>query len=210
MLKSIKQDYKAHNAEEKANIITHAAAFLALIIATPFLFYETDSFNNYIGFSAFIYGLGFMYLSSSIYHLHHLPDAKFKWQIIDHISIFVLISCSYTAFILKFYPSAEGYKFLFFHWLLCFTGIGLKLWLKNRYEYVFLLIYIIQGWLVVFIYDQVTYTMTYNMWLGLILGGIFYMVGVFFYIWDSLKFNHAIWHVFVFLGSSCHFLSLYL
>ncbi len=39
-------------------------------------------------------------------------------------------------------------------------------------------------------------------------GGVLYTVGVVFYAWKSLRHHHAIWHLFVMGGSSCHFLAV--
>ena len=40
-------------------------------------------------------------------------------------------------------------------------------------------------------------------------GGIIYSLGVIFYKWDSLRYNHTMWHLFVLAGSACHFIAMF-
>ena len=44
-------------------------------------------------------------------------------------------------------------------------------------------------------------------WL-LLAGGICYTGGVAFYLWQRLRYHHAIWHLLVLGGSTCHFLAV--
>jgi hemolysin III len=42
----------------------------------------------------------------------------------------------------------------------------------------------------------------------LIIGGVSYTVGVVFYLWRRLPYNHALWHLFVLGGSAAHYVSV--
>jgi hemolysin III len=43
----------------------------------------------------------------------------------------------------------------------------------------------------------------------LIAGGLFYSVGIYFYVKQSMLYNHVIWHLFVLLGGFFHYLMIY-
>ena len=46
--------------------------------------------------------------------------------------------------------------------------------------------------------------------LWLIAGGLCYTVGVVFFVWERLPYNHAVWHLFVIGGSACHYVAMLL
>ena len=71
------------------------------------------------------------------------------------------------------------------------------------------LIYLFLGWLIVFaIKPAIELIPEASLWL-LLSGGLFYSFGLIFYAWKRLLFHHAIWHLFVLAGSSCHFFAVY-
>jgi hemolysin III len=151
-----------------------------------------------------------MFLSSTIYHITNKDILKNRWRIVDHISIFLLIGSSYTAFILLYYPTSFGLKFLAAHWVIIVFGIIFKLIFKTRFEIVSLALYLCLGWMVVFIYQDITANMTTIVENWLLAGSAFYTIGVLFYIQTKLAWNHAIWHIFVIFGCASHYLALYL
>lgn len=205
-------NYSRISTEEKANVISHALALVIFIFNIPILMaaaVEHLSTSSIAGFSIFSLMTLFGYFASVRYHIALAPDDKYWWRRIDHICIYLLIGGSYTAYILRFMDTTEGHMFLALHWFIIFFGVLKKVWFTGRYEIISVLSYLFLGWMVIFIYDDITVNMnalTYNM---LWLGGISYSVGVVFYIWDRLPFNHFIWHIFVFGGTFCHFISLW-
>ena len=111
---------------------------------------------------------------------------------------------------MMFMNTPKGHLFLGLHWLIIALGILKKIWFTGRYEIISVLSYLFLGWMVVFIYDDIVGQMSdlsYNL---LWVGGLSYSVGVIFYIWDSLPYNHFIWHLFVFGGTFCHFMGLWM
>jgi len=67
------------------------------------------------------------------------------------------------------------------------------------------LLYIALGWSVVVALKPLSAALAGNGLLLLFAGGVAYTVGVLFYLWDRLPYNHAIWHLFVLAGSACHY-----
>jgi len=205
-------DYHKISREEKANVISHAIALVFFVVGIPLLLIKANTTlpsASILGFIIFSIMVIFGYFSSVRYHLAYQDVDKFNWRRIDHICIYLLIGGSYAGYILRFMNTNEGYIFLALHWVIIFFGILKKIWFTGRYEFVSVLSYLFLGWMVVFIYDDITAGMnelTNNL---LWLGGVSYSVGVVFYIWNKLPYNHFIWHLFVFGGTLCHFLSFW-
>ena len=63
----------------------------------------------------------------------------------------------------------------------------------------------VAGWMVVIVLEPLARSVGSDGLMLLILGGLAYSVGVIFYAWERLPYNHAVWHVFVLAGSACHF-----
>ncbi len=209
MLSKIKKQYLLIDHEEQANVWTHGTMLLLAVCFSPFLILQANTVSTGIGLIAFCLGMMFMLLSSTTFHLMSDPELKEKWQLIDHISIFVLISCSYTAFFVYHYNTADGYKFLALHWSISIIGIIFKIWTKDKFRWLSLVLYLVLGVMVAFVFEQATGHMSSAVYNNLMLGGAGYLIGVVFYAWDKLKFNHAIWHIGVNVGVVTHFIALY-
>ena len=89
-------------------------------------------------------------------------------------------------------------------------GVIFKLIFKARYEIISLVLYLVLGWMVLFIYDEISKNMTDAVKFCLMAGGLSYTIGVFFYVKTSIQWNHAIWHILVILGGAGHFIALLL
>jgi Predicted membrane protein, hemolysin III homolog len=94
-----------------------------------------------------------------------------------------------------------GVQLLVAVWLLALVGIIAKKWVSAA-------LYIGLGWLVVIAIKPVLNHVPMRGLLWLLSGGVIYTVGVVFYVWKSLPYHHAIWHVFVLGGSVCHFIAV--
>ncbi|MBK9254422.1 MAG: hemolysin III family protein [Saprospiraceae bacterium] len=197
--------------EEKANTITHAAGLLLMVLSAPLLINKMIEGGAWLitGGLSFCFGALFVFLSSTFYHLSIHESKKKLWRTIDHIAIFFLIGGTYTPFILKYYPTSDGMKFLALHWILILTGIIFKVFYTGKLEIVSTLMYVFLGWMVVFIYQPITSNMNDNVFMWLMIGGISYTIGVIFYIWEKLPYNHSIWHLFVLGGCFGHYAALY-
>jgi hemolysin III len=94
-------------------------------------------------------------------------------------------------------------------WIFAITGITLKAVFGNKYKKLSLAIYILLGWSIVFVLYTITSLLSPLLLLLLLLGGLFYTSGVYFYSKSGKSFYHAVWHMFVLFGSMCHFLAIY-
>jgi len=194
--------------EEVWHAITHGIG-LALSIAalTIMVAYSSQSGSALSVFASALFGvtLIILYGSSTLYHAITHHELKKKFQQFDHASIYILIAGSYTHITLLSLGGTLGYSIFAFVWSVSLVGIYLKFAYPGRFEKLSLFLYLMLGWLIVIAIKPLFDVMEPGgLWL-LLIGGLFYTVGVIFYVWDSLPFNHAIWHLFVLGGSISHF-----
>lgn len=197
--------------QEKANVVTHQLALIILCSVMAFILFSVAihwTFASLVGFLIFCVMIVFCYSSSIQYHLQSDPTSKKYWRRIDHICIYLLIGGSYTAFLMKYMYHPYGMQFLAIHWLIIILGILKKIWFTGRFELISVASYLLLGWMVMWIYDDITAVMSERALQYLILGGVCYSVGVIFYAWERYKYHHAIWHIFVFGGTLSHCISL--
>ena len=193
--------------EEFWNWTTHFAGIILTIIGIPFLiFFNNDSTTlSTLSIIFFSFGLLLVYCSSTLYHFVAESNLKEKLRIFDHVSIYYLITGSYAPVCLITLYDYSGLTIFFSVLTLSIIGTLFKIFNKNRYEKASLLLYLFLGWLIIFDIQTLFNLIDTNAKNLVILGGVFYTVGVFFYLSDSIKNNHAIWHVFVLLGSMSHY-----
>lgn len=194
--------------EELANRFTHGLGALLSIAGVAALIGlacgQGDS-NRVV--AACIYGVAMVtfYCLSTAYHSVKKPYLRYVFRILDHAGIYLMIAGSYTPFALVTLRGGWGWSLLGVVWGLAIVGAILKIFTTHRLPVIGPLLYIAMGWLVVIAFKPLSAALVANGLALLFIGGAFYTVGVLFFLWDRLPFNHAIWHVFVLSGSACHF-----
>lgn len=199
--------------EEIANAVSHmVGATLALISAVVLIMHgiKTKSPIVITSFAIFGAGLVIMYTVSSIYHALHNNKAKQVFQILDHSAIYILIAASYTPFLLLVVKSKAGYIIFFIQWLICIFGIAFKSLCVEKYVLFSTLLYIVMGWMIMFVWGDLIANISQQSLVLLFIGGVLYTLGTIFYMWNWFKYHHFIWHIFVLLGSVAHFFAVYL
>jgi hemolysin III len=199
--------------EEIANAVSHmVGATLALISAVVLIMHgiKTKSAVVVTSFAIFGAGLVIMYTVSSIYHALHNNKAKQVFQILDHSAIYILIAASYTPFLLLVVKSKAGYIIFFIQWLICVFGIVFKSLYVEKYVLFSTLLYIVMGWMIMFVWRDLIANISQQSLILLFIGGVLYTLGTIFYMWNWFKYHHFIWHIFVLLGSVSHFFAVYL
>ena len=199
--------------EEIWHSITHGVG-LALSIAGLAVLVAFASLDGSVMkiVSVSVYGatLIMMYGSSTLYHAISHPNIKRLFQKFDHAAIYFLIAGTYTPVTLVAMADNWGWAIFFTEWFIALIGISLKFLYPGRFEILSLIFYLLMGWLIVIAIDPLSATLTSTgTWL-LVLGGLSYTLGVFFYVKDYKPFYHAIWHLFVLAGSVFHYFMILL
>lgn len=199
--------------EELANSLTHGIGVLMLLVAVPLLISWTVIHGDHAqvwGVCIFGFSMLMLYSSSTLYHSITEPALKKNFRLIDHISIFFLIGGSYTPFMLTFLNNQTGYIVLGTVWGLAVIGILYKLFYIGKNKWVGVTLYLLMGWLVVFVGDDIVSQMSTKALVWLVAGGLSYTIGVFFYRKKTMPYHHAIWHLFVLGGTMSHYIALFL
>ncbi|TGM74525.1 PAQR family membrane homeostasis protein TrhA [Leptospira bouyouniensis] len=162
--------------------------------------------------SSAIYGatLIILYLASTLYHGIYHTATKRIFKVIDHASIYLLIAGTYTPFTLVSLRENSEWGWLLFGviWILALLGVILLLLFPGKYSGLRVAVYIVMGWLAIFVMKDIRAAIGVGGMSWLVAGGLSYTFGVIFYLWDRLPMNHAIWHLFVLSGSICHFFAI--
>ena len=200
--------------EEIANAVTHGVAALLSIAGLCVLvaFAASYSGSALVVTAVAIFGASMvcLYTASTLYHAIPNIRAKKVLQVLDHAMIYILIAGSYTPFCLVTLKGWVGITLCCAVWAIAIAGVSLQKILLQRSVWINCLLYLVMGWLVVLAIDPLISALPEGgLWL-LVLGGVAYSVGVIFYIWEKLPYGHAVWHVFVFLGTVLQFFSVLL
>ncbi|MFI3242041.1 MAG: hemolysin III family protein [Alphaproteobacteria bacterium] len=150
-----------------------------------------------------------LYTASTLYHAITSESAKKKLKKFDHISIYYLIAGTYTPFLLVNLRGALGWSIFGVIWGLAITGTLLKIFTTTNGKKAWSIgLYALMGWLIIVASEALFSTLPAKGLLFLILGGVFYTLGILFYVWKSKKYTHAIWHFFVLAGTIMHFFAI--
>jgi len=198
--------------EEKINVISHAVGFIFSMVALVLLVRHATRHGDVwhiVSFSIFGASLIILYAASSFYHSAEKSELRNRLNIIDHASIYVLIAGTYTPFTLVTLKGTIGWVIFGISWGLALTGIILKLFFTGKYNLMSTIMYVLMGWVIVFAIKPLINNLPLEGLLWLVAGGISYTIGAILYGIKKIKFNHAIFHMFVLMGSFCHFMSVY-
>jgi len=198
--------------EEKINIISHAIGFILSIVAFVLLVAHANLHADVwhiASFSIFGASLILLYAASTFYHSAKTTELRNRLNILDHASIYVLIAGTYTPFSLITLKGTTGWVIFGISWGLALTGIILKLFFTGKYNLISTIMYVLMGWVIVFAIKPLINNLPLEGLLWLFAGGISYTIGAILYSIKNIKFNHAIFHMFVLIGSFCHFMSVF-
>lgn len=222
--------------QEFANSLTHGLGAVlsvaGLVILTVFAALRGDA-RHVVGAVIFGSTLVLLYTMSTLYHAFRGPRVKKVFMILDHSAIYLLIAGTYTPFTLGVLRGAWGWSLFGIIWGLAILGVTLKAVLYAKWvpatlprpldhlhsvpnltapprhmKMVSTFLYLAMGWLIAAAIVPLWHALPFGGLAWLFGGGFFYTSGAVFYSWRSLRFHHAIWHLFVMAGSLCHFFAV--
>ncbi|WP_040209591.1 PAQR family membrane homeostasis protein TrhA [Neobacillus jeddahensis] len=194
--------------EEIANSITHGIGALLSISALVILIVYASLYGSIlhvVSFSIFGITMFILYMSSTL--LHSLPEGKAKdvFEILDHSSIYFFIAGTYTPFLLIVIKGTLGWSLFGVVWGLAIAGTVFKCFFVKKYLFSSTILYVIMGWLIVLAWNPLLENLSPEGLMYLVIGGGAYTLGAIFYVWRAFKYHHAVWHLFVMVGSIAHF-----
>lgn len=191
-----------------ANAVSHGVGWLLAITALVLMLVKSEGSAEVL--SSIVFGVSMIILYASSTLFHSFPEKMRRvntvFQRLDHSSIFLLISGTYTPFLILVVNNTKGYVLLGALWVITILGIVFKsIWI-DKFKMLHLVLYLLMGWSVVFVFSDFMMNIV-GFWYVL-LGGISYTVGVAFYV-SRFKYSHFIWHLFVLAGSFFHFIAIF-
>lgn len=196
-------------ADERANIATHTLGFLLSLLAAAF-FWQTSltaDLGLRISCLVFCVTMAVVYFFSTLSHMAQQPRVRNRLRAWDQGTIYFLIVGTYSPFIWQATDGTWRIVLMSAVWIAALAGFYSKVFATHRVNSVATLTYLALGWLPAI---PLIYNTPLICFIWMLLGGVAYSVGVVF-LKKSLqvRYAHAVWHVMVILGSSCHCYAVY-
>lgn len=194
-------------AEKVADGVVHILGLIVAIAAgsvlLAFAIIETapeavPALAVYIGSLVAVLGV------SMAYNLWPVSPIKMWLARLDQAAIFLFIAGTYTPFLAVLGGTTAGVLMTTFVWGASLIGVALKLIVPERFGRLAIALYLAIGWSGILVFQSLAQTLPDStLWL-LLAGGVTYSLGIIFHLWERLKFQNALWHVFVVVGASLH------
>ena len=207
--------------KDPGSAITHGIAFLLAVAgAVPLIIKAARSYDvlHIVALSVFILTMILLYAASTIYHsVNSTEKVNRRLRKMDHMMIFIMIAGSYTPVCLLAIPGMTGYILLAVVWIIALLGMGFKYFWVYCPKWISSVLYIALGWACVFAFPQLLNTLSTGCFLWLLAGGLIYTAGGVIYALKLSAFEnrhinfgcHEIFHLFVMVGSFCHYIVMY-
>lgn len=199
--------------EEIFNVITHGLGFIlslaALTLLVVYASIDGDAWHI-VSFSIYGVSLVTLYLASTLFHMTRKQKLRNILNVFDHSAIYFLIAGTYTPFLLVSIRGPWGWSLFGVIWALAIGGIIFKIYNTGKYDFISAIIYVLMGWLIIIAIKPMNEALPTQGLLWLLGGGISYSIGVVFYLLNKMPYNHAIFHIWVLLGSFAHFIAVFM
>ncbi len=193
--------------EEAANCVTHGAGLALSVCGMNHLLAHTSGHGTagqVAGVAVFGGSMVVLYLASTLYHAIQEIRLKSIFRIVDHAMIYLLIAGTYTPFLLAL-PHPWPAWTLSAIWSLAAMGVFFKAVLGPDNERLSVTLYLAMGWLGIIAVKPLVDRVSAGGVAWLVAGGLAYTVGTLFFVRRGMKYSHAVWHIFVILGSALHY-----
>lgn len=198
------------HGEELANAVSHGVGLVAVLAGLPLLLSTAAERGTGALIGATVFGItaALLYLASTLYHAIRRPQLRHTLRLLDHAAIYLLIAGTYTPFTLGVLSGVLGWTMFGLIWTLATAGVVFKAVRGFRHPRLSVAIYLAMGWMVLTIAKPLWAVMPAWGVFWLVAGGLAYSVGVVFYANRRIPWGHFIWHLFVLLGTGCHFVAV--
>ena len=208
--KTMKDMFKLTFGEEVGNAVSHGVMALLCLLSLPFVAvysYIKGGVVRSVGVSIFVICLFLIFLISTIYHsMAYDSKQKYVFRKLDHICIYLAIAGSYTPVALCVVQGWVGILILVIQWSAVLAGILLKAIAKRSFPVLSTTIYLVMGWIAIIFIPFLIHSSFWFLFF-IVMGGIMYSIGVFFYA-KHKKYFHFVWHLFINCASILHFIAI--
>lgn len=198
--------------EEFINVLSHGIGFL-LSIAALVILVVSASFSgdiwHIVSFSIYGFSLVLLYFASTLFHSSKNLKRRKRLNVFDHASIFILIAGTYTPYLLVTLRGPWGWSLFGVVWGFALLGVILKLFFTGRFRLLSSIAYVAMGWIIIIAIKPLINNLDTGGLIWLFSGGLAYTLGAVLYMLKNMPYNHATFHIFVLIGSICHFISVY-
>jgi len=193
-----------------ANAVSHGLGIIFAVFALVLLTLRAEPGVPAFGVVVFGVTLILLYTNSTLYHAFPKKMGRVSnlFRRFDHVAVYLLISGTYTPFVLVLVPEFKGYLLLAALWMISILGIVFKIIWIHRFRVLHVLIFIAMGWSIFLVWKDVYNALSTTAFAFLLAGGISYTFGILFYALP-VRFTHFVWHIFVLGGSILHVMSIY-
>ena len=198
-------------SEEIAHAASHALGVLASVVALVWLgtlAAQGVATAALAGALAFCGSALLLFLTSTLYHSATKPGVKQQLRRVDHCAIYVLIAGTYSALLSVAVNGSLRWVLLAVIWSLAMAGIVVELTVAARLPRLSTALYLLAGWAGMVAAKPISQVLSAEQLVWLLLGGLAYTAGLPFYVWKSRRYTHVVWHLFVLLGVTCHFMAV--
>jgi hemolysin III len=199
------------HGELVADGLVQAAAILAAMAGIGPLLARVvmhGSIAEELAIAVYAIGVLSMFGFSLAYNL--TPPSPRKWLLrrIDHSSIYLMIAGTYMPFLAQLHDRIWAWTLTIVIWIGAIAGIVLKLVFPGRFDRLSIAVYLILGWTAAVAAKPLIDALPGTALVLMLVGGLLYSLGIVFYIWHGLKFQNAIWHLFVAAAAGCHYAAI--
>ncbi|MBA8761998.1 hemolysin III family protein [Staphylococcus coagulans] len=198
--------------EEIGNAVSHGVAAFLMLIALPYAAVHSYAHSGVlmsVSVSVFVISLFLMFISSTVYHsMQQASPHKYVMRIIDHSMIYVAITGTYTPVSLVLVGGWLGWSIMILLWGTTLWGILYKAIATQVNAKLSLIIYLIMGWVGVIYLPIIINKGAWLFFIFILLGGLAYTIGAWFYAQKNRPYFHMIWHIFIFIASIFHFIGI--
>jgi len=199
--------YKGERFNSISHLVGAVAAFGGLVVLVTVAARDGDPWKI-SSFSIYGVTLLLLYTVSTLYHSVR-GRAKDILRVLDYHSIYLLIAGTYTPFTLVILRGVWGWLLFGLVWGMAILGIVLESLPGRGRRILSVVIYLLMGWLVLMALDPLLRALPLSAFIWLLAGGLFYTGGIVFFALDSkVRHFHGIWHLFVLVGSLCHYFTV--
>ncbi len=215
-MEELQENSRYTKSEEQANAISHLTGFLLAIVALVLMLIKSIQLGtawHIVSSAIFGASMIILYFSSTMTHWLTPGKAKEFFFTLDQIAIFLLIAGTYTPLTLVALHGPFGWVLFGLEWGLAAIGITIKLSKPSKFNkgvnLFYILLYAVMGWMMLIAIVPILRDVPLMGVLWILIGGLCYTIGIFFYRKARFNQHHLVWHLFVLAGTASHFIGVY-